>query len=556
MATQSISRREWLTVLAITLVLIAITILPYWLGYRTAPEGMIFSGTIMNPEDSQTYFAKMLQGFDGKWLYSIVFTPEPHNPIFLGSFYFLLGHIARLTTLSLDGVWHLSRTIAVFMLSFTTYWFIAWFLNAQKTRMVAYLLAIFGSGLGWLLFVLGQSYWLDWFPVDFKMPAAHLFFSLLTFPHIIYSTALLLISFRLLLQAMDNPDSQKSWLYAIGASVANLLITLLHPLLTYLFVLVGVLFWVYLVFRARRFLWREGFLLVVYFALPGLMSLYYGYSLLTNDILRGWDAQRESTISPPWPHYLMAYGPLLLFTFIHWWNGRRKEIKRPFTWSFLWIWMLAVALLVYAPLNSQRRFIQGVHVPLSILAAIGFMDVALPWLLKTRPFQAILSHPRYTSKKLSQFITAIFLLLMSLSSLYTVTSVVVSNSTLHPDLIFVPQDDKTATIWLRDNGENADVLLGDYQSGNYVAARAGNRVVLGHWAETINYDTKVAEVAHFFDEQTDDLWRQELLEQYDVSYIWHGPREKELGGFDPETAVYLQPLYANDTITIYTVTNP
>ena len=270
---QKVVRREWLTVLVITLILIALTILPYWLGYRTAPDGVLFSGTIMNPEDSQTYFAKMLQGFDGKWLYTIVFTPEPHEPLFLGSFYFLLGHIARLTNVSLDGVWHLSRIVGVVTLAFTTYWFIAWFVSARKTRMTAYLLAIFGAGLGWLLFVLGQTYWLDWFPVDFKMPGAHLFFSLLTFPHIIFSTALLLISFRFLLQAMASPQSQKSWFYAMGAGVANLLITLLHPLLTYLFVLTGVLFWMYLVIRARRFLWREGFLLAVSFALPGLMSL-------------------------------------------------------------------------------------------------------------------------------------------------------------------------------------------------------------------------------------------------------------------------------------------
>ncbi|MCZ7672653.1 MAG: hypothetical protein M5U34_38815 [Chloroflexi bacterium] len=97
------------------------------------------------------------------------------------------------------------------------------------------------------------------------------------------------------------------------------------------------------------------------------------------------------------------------------------------------------------------------------------------------------------------------------------------------------------------------VLLGDYQTGNLVAARAGSRVLVGHWAETINYEAKVAQVAQFYSSSASDEWRAGLLAQYGIQYVWYGPREQALGEFQPETAVYLHPVYQNETITIYAV---
>jgi uncharacterized membrane protein len=80
--------------------------------------------------------------------------------------------------------------------------------------------------------------------------------------------------------------------------------------------------------------------------------------------------------------------------------------------------------------------------------------------------------------------------------------------------------------------------------------------MLGHWAETVGYEQKQALVAQFYTADTSDSWRRDLIQQYDIRYVWHGPREQRLGDFDPETAAYLQPLYTNNTITIYTVNTP
>ncbi|MBK8985588.1 MAG: hypothetical protein IPM39_05840 [Chloroflexi bacterium] len=548
-----VSHKEWGLALLVGLLLVGLTAVPYLLATTTAQPGTVFTGTLMNPEDSQTYFAKMLQGYDGRWLYTIVFTAEPHEPAFLGGFYLFLGHLARWMGLTLTAVWHLARAVSVLLLALAVYGFVAYFVADRRVRLTAFLTAVFGAGLGWLLFLLNQPYWLDTFPVDFKMPEAHLFFTSLTFPHIILSTALLLASFWALLQALAHQDRRRGWLFAILASLINLSLSILHPLLVYLIVLTGSLYWLFLTIRARRILWREGFLLVVALVLPGLLNLYYGYSLLTNEVLRGWDAQRETTVSPPWPHWLMAYGPLLLFGGIHVYHQWRAGEKMSARWLFLWTWVLAAALLVYAPLSSQRRFVQGVHVPLSILAAAGFVEVILPWLWQTRPFRAILTHDRYSELGLTRFFIALFLLGISLSNLYVYASVSVSAVIQQPDLLFRPVDEVTAVQWLREHGRRTAVVLADYQSGNYVAAHAGNQVVLGHWAETIDYEGKTAVVAQFYNADTPDSWRRELLQNEAIGYVWHGPREQALGTFDPQNADYLHPIHTQGAITIYQV---
>ena len=112
-----------------------------------------------------------------------------------------------------------------------------------------------------------------------------------------------------------------------------------------------------------------------------------------------------------------------------------------------------------------------------------------------------------------------------------------------------------AVEWLRANVPGTAVILAANESGNYIAGQGGPHVVLGHWAETVNYNTKTTAVSQFFSVQTCDECRQTTLREYNVSYVWYGPRERELGSFIPKQASYLRPVYQNDTITIYAVNN-
>lgn len=48
------------------------------------------------------------------------------------------------------------------------------------------------------------------------------------------------------------------------------------------------------------------------------------------------------------------------------------------------------------------------------------------------------------------------------------------------------------------------LALGAYETANFIAARASNRVVLGHWAETLNWDVKMDEVERIYRAETND----------------------------------------------------
>lgn len=537
-------RHDWLAVTAVSLTLTLLLLLPYGLAWLTAAPGTTFTGILMNPEDSQTYLAKMLQGYDGHWLYTIPFTAEAHEPALVGVFYVWLGQLARVSGLSLTTVWHISRIIAQIILFLTTYWFVAEFTERGRERWTAYLLALFGSGLGWILFLFGQAYWLDAFPVDFKQPGAHLFFTALTFPHITLGTALILFSVWGLWRLRERP----SWRLSIALGCAHILLGIAYPFLIYLVGTIAVFMYLTWVWSQRRILWLPGWQIAVAFLIPLPLYVYFAYVLATNPVFAAWDVQ-AGTPSAPWPHYLLAYGSMLLLGGLHAWRrpAEREQVVP------LWLWVLATTLLLYAPLNPQRRFVQGVHVPLSILATMGFYRVVLPWLARSRPWQKLVQHPRYSTNGLYTLFIAGFLFVMSLSNLYLIASVSLSAVVQQPDLLFRPDDEIEATAWLRLHGLETAVLLGDYQTGNYVAAHAGQHVVLGHWAETVDFVQKQEDVAHFYNATTPDTWRQAFLQNQHVTYVWYGPREQVLGSFDPETAVYLYPIYTNTTITIYQI---
>lgn len=547
----SISRREWIIALLIALAMTAILTIPYLLGYNLARPGSVFTGLVMNPEDSQSYFAKMLQGYDGHWRYTIPFTPERHEPAFVGGFYLALGQAARWFNLSLDYIWNGARVVADIILFLFTFTFISTFLNNKLQRWTAFLLAILGSGLGWLLFALNKVEWLGAFPVDFKMPEAHLFFSALTFPHVAVGTTILLLSFWLLLRALHGAD--KSWIFTILAGLANLLLGIVYPFLIFLVVATAGLYWLYLCIQARKIQWRQMGFIAIALLIPLPLNLYYAYIQINNEVFRAWSDQ-ALTLSPPFPHYLVAYGIMIFLAML---SLVRKDYSDGIgIKAFLWAWIIAAAILLYAPLNPQRRYVQGIQVPLAILASVGLIKVAIPWLLDTRPIRRLVDRPRYSRDGLVKFLIFAFLLFMSISNLYVLLDVSFTAGIRQPYPFFRSRQEVDAIAWMKANTKQSAIVLAAYETGNYLAAHAGNPVVVGHWAETIDWNRQLEQTIRFYDEKTEDEWRQEFLNSNEVSYVWYGPQERRLGNFNPLKAQYLAPVYSVGDVEVFSVHRP
>jgi uncharacterized membrane protein len=89
--------------------------------------------------------------------------------------------------------------------------------------------------------------------------------------------------------------------------------------------------------------------------------------------------------------------------------------------------------------------------------------------------------------------------------------------------------------------------------GNYIPARIGHRVFWGHWNLTIDFVAKRRLAEAFFQVETDDTARRELLQTYGIAYLFYGPRERDLGDFNPEDKPYLIKTFSNSEFSIYRV---
>jgi hypothetical protein len=548
-AVPQIAKDELLRATIIALIVLGITSLPYLLGYILAPPDMEFGGVVMNFEDSHGYLAKIRQGAEGRLLYQIPFTSEDHKGAFVGGFFLALGWICTLTGLPVIWIWHLSRIVFGFLLLLSSYLFIAFFLKDKAQRLVCYLLVCFSAGFGWLVLLTGRFTILGFDLIDFKMPEAHIFFTILTFPHFALGANLLLIIFVLALLFHRT----RRFKYIVLAGLAGLAMGIVHPY--NILIVAGTLcIWLAIIFwRERRFPTREALGTILF----GLMTLppflYYLHVFSTNPAFAAWATQSGSP-SPHPVHYLLGYGPLLILALPGMLHLSRKgdvESLLPLTW------VVVVAVLTYAPMKQQRRMVEGVHIPLSLLATIGLYTYYLPRLEGSRTVRRIITLGRrsYSRPRLRNFLIYLVLIITIPSNLYILVSLAVTVSQ-HPYPFFHERAENEAIDWLGSQAAPTDTVLAAYGTGSYIPSRVNHRVFAGYWVETAQFEAKLAMVDRFFQEETANSWREELLVEHNIAYLFYGPRERMLGSFDPTGKDYLSPSFANSLVTIYRVQEP
>jgi hypothetical protein len=312
--------------------------------------------------------------------------------------------------------------------------------------------------------------------------------------------------------------------------------------------------WVSTAIRRRRPNWRALALTALSGALPAPL-VFYTYWLFTSEpIYRAWSAQNLVRSLHPL-HYLAGYAILGSLALLGLPAARRQGRTVP---SLPLAWLAAAPLLLALPLNVQRRLIIGAQVPLGVLAAQGLVyGLALPF-GRSAWARRLTRHPRYTRRGLRAWlITAVILLNLPTPFLLLTGNTVQVLERTAP--IYHPQAELAALDWLAANSAPQDTVLSSFPTGNYLPARAGNRVVLGLGPQTVDAERKRAEVQQFFCAETTDAWRQALLERYGVAFVWFGPHERALDSpgaaqtYDPASAPYLRAVYSQDEYTIYEV---
>ena len=109
-------------------------------------------------------------------------------------------------------------------------------------------------------------------------------------------------------------------------------------------------------------------------------------------------------------------------------------------------------------------------------------------------------------------------------------------------------EEAAACAWLGENTAWTDTVLAPVEMGQFIPAWAGNRVVYGHPFETIDAETKEAEVEQFYSPAATPAERQALLERYGVRYVlWPATAM----GVDPAGSLGLVPAWNQGSLVLY-----
>ncbi len=562
------SRPRWLYIFAI-LVMVVATI-PYIMGFAAQGTEWRFTGFVFGVEDGNSYIAKMLGGAAGKWLFRTPYSAVPQRSVIIYLPYLLLGKLTAPPAqhAQLVVLFHLFRFGAGILAILASYDFMALFIARPSLRRWGVVLVSLGGGLGWALLMLGQKDWLGWLPLEFYSPESFGFLALYGLPHLAISRALLLWGLRAYLLGVTSRTTHHAsrftphvsrftlhvphnprrsllagvyWLImgffqplavVVGWGVlgAHLLVLGFFRVVAYLNKTSEKLTPGELAFpleRGNRKSWKLFFQQAV---VIGLISspivVYTAVAFNIDPVLSSWAAQNLIT-SPPFPHYLLAYGVLLPFAALSIWRIARAGERQA------WLpaaWVCALPIFVYAPYNLQRRLAEGVWIALVVLAL--------------KALENLPEKKRFRWSLLWTLTLPSTLILLAGGTMAALTPA---------QPLFRPTAEVAAFQYLAQNAEADAVVLASRQTGNPLPAWAPLQVVVGHGPETIHAEEILPRVRAFYQVDTSPDERQALLDEYQVDYIFYGPAERDLGDWDPARAEYLTPVYQDGDYAIFVV---
>jgi hypothetical protein len=484
--TQQPSKSQWPWVILVSLGVCLVSSLPYIAGWFAQTPDHRYAWVAVQSQDTLSYFAKMLQGRQGQWVFHLTYTAQPDTGIPVYLYYLFLGHLSGWLNLTIPLVFHLARVLQGLVLLLVAYAFIRVLTTDARERGFIFLLVCLSSGV-------------------MSIPESDTFYTLMDNPHFILSqTLLLLIVAAYLLPAPSKKGARWTEIGLMALATGALAELQPHMLVT----AVGVGG----VYTGLR--WVQDRKVPIHLLVRLVASLLSGaavagvtYLLLNADpITQAWQQQNQ-TPSPPVLVYMIGFALLLVPAV----SGAIWAIrtKSP-VGSLLIIWCLVTFISIYAPTSLQRRLISGVHLPLAFLAGLGICRV---WVTRWK----IAWRWAWGYQVCTWIVSALLVVSFTMDVVHQ-----------EPGLYLTAAEDQ-ALNWMREQAPPGSVILSSPAFGQFIPAFTPQRVVIGHWAETVNEAEIRPRVAHFYSDASTPADRCFDLKQWGVNYVILGPRERDLG---------------------------
>lgn len=521
----------------IALHLLAIA-LPYLWAFLIVPPGYVWGGLLFNPDDQNVHLAWAKSAAQGQLFSRDGFTTENlsdgSRPLFFNALTAFIGLLLKITALPVVTIYHFLRLIFA---ACALKWFhdlCAQWTHSPRVRLTAVALAAFAGGAGWLQ---------NWLPQVFAgihfvdkpaqaiamMPEAWGFFSAFVFTLNIATMALLCLALARLLRFQQSAQRRDLIVSAISAFFLSNIHT--YDALPLMILIIAATLW-----QRERKNWKGAAIVIIAASLPVLYQVV---------VFAGSEEFRlkalTPTSAPPLWDLAFSYGFLLLLALTGAWQLRREQGAR---WPLLWI--VITFVIIYAPVSFARKMIEGVHLPLCFLAAVAIVALI----------------ERAHSVSLQRFSLAAFVAFLSISSWQFVAWCVgenwrdnnISRGPLMPPLLLT-QGDMGALRYLNalpNERKDLRAVLSFPKLGNYIPQATGFNTYIGHWAETLHRDEKIAQMTAFYDGSMSETRALKWLRDNRIAYLIEG--EYERGIFPntlPSARFGWKPLWTENGTAIY-----
>ncbi|MDP3994424.1 MAG: hypothetical protein Q8P91_01150 [bacterium] len=532
--------------LAITSLALILTFVSLIIGVQKAPGDpkMIFLGRrTINSQDTPTYFSFIEQAKQGKILFQNLYTTEEPNPGLFRPSYLIIGQFGRIFNLSSPILFHLSRIPFGFLFFLTAYFFFSLFFTKKGHILTALSILAFSSGVGFITggFIKDST--------DLWIPESNTFLSLSDSPHFIFSQTLMLGIFTSFLYYLKT----RSRSFLILGGLAAAILSFEHPFdLPTIFLAFGLFTSTFLLTKSK--IPKNYLLISSAFLFPSLIGAVNYFFLLKSPAISLW-SQQNVMLSPDFINYLSGFGFLLPLAVV----GIIPLLKLDEEKAYLILsWLMSTFLLLYSPVVFQRRFIEGIHIPITILATLGVifllgqLERFFQKMRESKSKHKIYSLPAFVKP----FIAIILILILSLTSLKSIYNDIQAFSNNKTDDYYyylLPQEFEGMN-WISKNIPDDRIILSNWFYGNLIPGFTGRKVYIGHKIQTIDFGKKNSFLADFFTTLSDQE-RKQFLKEQNINYLFFGKDDYflRLGDFKAEEKNYLKKIYENQAVTIYSV---
>lgn len=497
--------KEKILIVLISIVAIILVNLPFLYFYAKPIDGYRFLGRkVVNSQDTYTYLSFIEQSKQGRILLENLYTAEDQKPSLLRPSYLVIGKLAKVFNLDSITAYHASRVILTIIFFFVLYKFLSVFFVKPNDRLLAYFVVLFSNGFGTI----------NW------IPEALTFLSLGEAPHFILSQILALSGIYFVIKFFEK----ENYKYLAVSSLLFLLLSFEHP---FNIIVIAALVFVGSLLKKNTIV-KSAFLAGV----SSIGLLYQYFEISTNPILKLWQSQ-NSLLSPSPNNLLLGYGLLIILAIV---GIEKIAEKAEFKYKFIVTWIFLTAILIYMPFNFQRRLLETVHIPISILATTGII-----WILgKFEKYKADLI-----------FLSVILLPIFSIYSLVNDFKTISSSENRY--YYYLGRDENEAIAWLKDQTNFDDVILANKDYGNIIPGIIARKVYVGHDIQTVDLPTKINRINAILLTKNESVVNN-FFNDSKIKYIFLGKNDPITQyGFHPESLKFLDKIYDKNGVTIYKV---